>query len=61
MSVKLVELEVTPVIRAGEFRRDGKITNQQLASLERNARDRLKQNEARRAAGAELAGQFMAK
>ncbi len=61
MAIKIVELKRAPVVRAGKLEIAGKVTSAQLASLEINARDRLSQNEARRAAGAELAGQFMAK
>lgn len=61
MEIKIVKLDRSPVVHAGKFVRNGKITKAQLASLERNARDRLNQNESRRAAGVELAGRYMAK
>lgn len=61
MAIQVVKLDRSPVVRVGKLERAGKISSAQLASLEINARDRLNQNEARRAAGAELAGQFMAK
>lgn len=61
MAIKVVQLKSAPVIRAGKLVRGSKVTDAQLASLERNARERLNHNEARRAAGVELAGRFMAK
>lgn len=61
MAIKMVVLDRKPVAPFGKLEKKGTVTRAQLSSLERSVRGRLNQNESRRAAGVEKAGQYMAK
>ncbi|MBQ5474780.1 MAG: hypothetical protein IIT65_08745 [Lachnospiraceae bacterium] len=58
MAIKTVALDREPVASFGKLEKKGTVTKNQLSSLERSIRGRLNQNESRRNAGVEKAGQY---
>jgi len=58
MAIKIVALDREPVAPFGKLEKKGTVTRTQLSSLERSIRSRLNQNESRRNAGVEKAGQY---
>lgn len=58
MAIKIVSLDREPVAPFGKLEKKGAVTRTQLSSLERGIRGRLNQNESRRNAGVEKAGQY---
>ena len=56
---RVSKLDREPVAPFGKLEKTGTVTKAQLASLERSIRGRLEQNESRRNAGVDIAGQYL--